>query len=827
MKKFLPHIIAIVAFLVITFIYFFPLLEGKELKQSDINNWKGMAQEIISTQEKTGDNVYWTNSMFGGMPGYQISAIYGANLVQYIDKAIMFLPAPANLFFLYLLGFYFLLMTLKVDSRVAIIGSLAFAFSSYMVLFLVTGHNSKAHAIGYMAPVIAGIIMTYRGRMLLGAALTGLFLALELNANHLQITYYLMIVVVLLGLTELYSAFKEKRLGHFAKATALLGLMAVLAVATNITNLWATQEYGKYSTRGPSELTENQSNKTSGLDRDYITDWSYGIGESWTFLVPDFKGGASEGIAKNNKDVLKKVDDNFRQNIAQFSAYFGDQPFTGGPLYLGAIVCMLFVIGLFVVKGPMKWWLLISTVLFLMLGWGKNLMWFTNLFLDYVPGYDKFRAVTTTLIVLEFTVPFLAILAVDKMVKEPDFFSKYKKQINYSLIAVLGIIGLMCVAPGVFTSFYSPTEYDRVSASVKGQNISQDVLDGFFNNLSEARKQIVVSDAVRSFMFLLLAAALIWTYLRYRYSKDIFIYGLMFLVVFDLATVGKRYLMTEDFVKKSANAVPFPMSQADQIIKQDTMQSYRVLNLAADVFNDASTSYYHQSIGGYHGAKLKRYKELIDYSLTPELAALKGGMQKADSTFPVLLRSQPALNMLNTKYIIYNPDAAPLLNPGALGNAWFVQNLKEVANADSEIAAVSNFNPAATAVIDVRFKDQLNGFQSSADSSASIVLTKYSPEHLVYSSKSSSEQFAVFSEIYYDKGWNVYVDGKQMPYARVDYVLRGMRIPAGVHTVEWKFEPEVIRTGEKVALASSALLILLVGGLGWMEWKKSRGANAA
>ncbi|HNP48759.1 MAG TPA: YfhO family protein, partial [Bacteroidia bacterium] len=787
----------------------------------------GMAQEIISTQEKTGDNVYWTNSMFGGMPGYQISAIYGANLVQYIDKAIMFLPAPANLFFLYLLGFYFLLMTLKVDSRVAIIGSLAFAFSSYMILFLVTGHNSKAHAIGYMAPVIAGIIMTYRGRMLLGAALTGLFLALELNANHLQITYYLMIVVVLLGLTELYTAFREKRLGQFAKATALLGLMAVLAVATNITNLWATQEYGKYSTRGPSELTENQSNKTSGLDRDYITDWSYGIGESWTFLVPDFKGGATEGIAKNNKDVLKKVDDNFRQNIAQFSAYFGDQPFTGGPLYLGAIVCMLFVIGLFVVKGPMKWWLLISTVLFLMLGWGKNLMWFTNLFLDYVPGYDKFRAVTTTLIVLEFTVPFLAILAVDKMVKEPDFFSKYKKQINYSLIAVLGIIGLMCVAPGVFTSFYTPSEYDQVSASVKGQNISQDVLDGFFNNLSEARKQIVVSDAVRSFMFLLLAAALIWTYLRYRYSKDIFVYGLMFLVVFDLATVGKRYLLTEDFVKKSANAVPFPMSQADQIIKQDTTQSYRVLNLAANVFNDASTSYYHQSIGGYHGAKLKRYKELIDYSLTPELAALKGGMQKADSTFPALLRSQPALNMLNTKYIIYNPDAAPLLNPGALGNAWFVQNLKEVANADSEIAAVSNFNPAATAVIDVRFKDQLNGFQSSADSSASIVLTKYSPEHLVYSSKSSSEQFAVFSEIYYDKGWNVYVDGKQMPYARVDYVLRGMRIPAGTHTVEWKFEPEVIRTGEKVALASSALLILLVGGLGWMEWKKSRGANAA
>ena len=345
MKKFLPHIIAIVAFLVITFIYFFPLLEGKELRQSDTNNWKGMAQEIVSFQDKTGEKTYWTNSMFGGMPGYQISAVYGANLIQYIDKAILFLPAPANLFFLLLVGFYFLLVTLKVDNRVSIIGSLAFAFSSYLIIFLVTGHNTKVHAIGYMAPVIAGIIMTYRGRMWLGAALTGLFLALELNANHVQITYYLMLMVVILGIAELYSAFKEKRIPQFVKATALLGVMAILAVATNITNLWATQEYGKYSTRGPSELKADKENQTTGLDRDYITDWSYGIGESWTFLVPDFKGGASEGIAKNNKDALKGLDENYKQNIAQFSSYFGDQPFVGGPLYLGAIVCLLFVLG--------------------------------------------------------------------------------------------------------------------------------------------------------------------------------------------------------------------------------------------------------------------------------------------------------------------------------------------------------------------------------------------------------------------------------------------------------------------------------------------------
>ncbi|MBK9540733.1 MAG: YfhO family protein [Bacteroidetes bacterium] len=501
------------------------------------------------------------------------------------------------------------------------------------------------------------------------------------------------------------------------------------------------------------------------------------------------------------------------------AAYFGDQPFVGGPLYLGAIVCLLFVIGLFVVKGPMKWWLLASTVLFLFLAWGKNFMSFTNFFLDNVPGYDKFRAVTTTLIILEFTFPLLAILAVDRMVKETDFFAKYKKQINYTLIGVLAIVGVMCIAPGMFTSFYTPTEYDQVTASVQGKNIGQDVIDGFFSNLSEARKHIVTSDAIRSFMFILLACALIWTFLRYRYSKEIFVYGLMFLVVMDLATVGKRYLLTEDYVKKSANVISFPMTQADQIIRQDTSQSYRVLNLAANVFNDASTSYYHQSIGGYHGAKLKRYKELIDYSLTPELSALKMGMQKGDSSFLRVLSSQPALNMLNTKYMIYNPDAAPLLNPGALGNAWFVNEFKVVANADSEIAALRSFDPAHTAVVDERFKDQLSGLQPGADSAASIVLTKYEPNHLVYAMKSNVEQFAVFSEIYYDKGWNAYVDGKLMPYAWVNYVLRGMRVPAGTHTVEWKFEPQVVQTGEKIALASSALLLLLVGGMGWMEWK--------
>jgi len=822
LKKYLPHLIAIGAFLAITMLYFSPLFAGKQLKQSDISNWEGMSKAIDDFRAKYHEEPLWTNSMFGGMPAYQISVIYPANLIQYINKVIWLgLPSPANLLWQLMIGFYFLLIVLRIDQRIAVLGSVGFALSSYFLIYIETGHNTQAHAIGYMAPVIAGIIMTYRGRWLLGTAVTGLMIALELYANHLQITYYLIMIIVLMGIAEFIRAYREKTLPYFLKATASLAVVALIAGCTNLTNLLATEEYGKYSTRGPSELTADKENKTTGLDRDYVTGWSYGVGESFTLFIPNFKGGVSEPIAKTNKDALKDVEPNFKQNIGQFGAYYGDLPFTGGPSYVGAIICLLFVIGLFIIKGEMKWWILAATALGLMLSWGKHFMSFTNLFLDYVPGYDKFRTVSMTLTIVEFTMPLMAVLALDKIVKETDWIKNNMKKLYWGAGIVLGISILILAAPTMFTSFYTQEEYDNVVASVKGQNVSQDVLDGFFSSLETARRSIMSADSMRTLFLVLAAVILLYSFVKYRFKADYLVWSLALLIVIDLWTVDKRYLGAEDYVRKSSGYAAFPMTQADEIILHDT-SSYRVLNLAANTFNDASTSYYHQSIGGYHGAKLKRYKEMIDYTLTPEIAEMKSAIQKKDSSSLETIFSQRTVNMMNTKYIVINPDGAPILNHGALGNAWFVKEVKMVPNADSEIAALGTFNPATTAVVDARFKDQLAGFTPAGDSGSAITLQSFKLNDLVYKSNASSPQFAVFSEIYYDKGWNVYVDGQKSDYVRVNYVLRGMKVAAGTHTIEWKFEPAVYATGEKISLASSALLILLVAGVGFMEWRKPK-----
>ncbi|MEO8087651.1 MAG: YfhO family protein [Bacteroidota bacterium] len=822
LKPYLPHLIAIASFLVITMVYFSPLFAGKQLKQSDIANWEGMSKAIDDFRVKYHEEPLWTNSMFGGMPAYQISVVYPANLIQYINKVIWLgLPSPANLLWGLMIGFYFLLIVLKVDKRIALLGSVGFALSSYFLIYIETGHNTQAHAIAFMAPVIAGIIMTYRGKWLLGTAITGLMIALELYANHLQITYYLILIIVLLGIAEFIRANREKTIPYFLKATASLAFIAVVAGCTNITNLMATAEYGKYSTRGPSELTSDKENKTSGLDRDYVTGWSYGVGESFTLFIPNFKGGVSEPISKSNKDALKNVDSNYKQNIAQFGAYYGDLPFTGGPSYVGAIICLLFIIGLFIIKGEMKWWILSATILGLMLSWGKHFMSFTNFFLDYVPGYDKFRTVSMTLTIVQFMMPLLAVLALDKIVKETDWMRRNIKKLYYGGGIVIGISILILVAPTTFTSFYTQEEYDSVSASIKDQHVSQDVLDGFFTSLENARKSIMTADAMRTFFLVLMASILIYTFVRYKFRDGYIIWTLAVLIFLDLWIVDKRYLADDDYARKTANSAAFPMTQADEMILHDT-SSYRVLNLAANTFNDASTSYYHQSIGGYHGAKLKRYKEMIDYTLTPEMADIKSAIQKKDSLTMSTLFSQRTINMMNTKYLIINPDASPIQNQGALGNAWFVNEVKIVPDADAELAGLRTFDPKTTVLVDQRFKEQFAGVNPTNDSSASIKLESFKLNDLVYKSNSSVPQVAVFSEIYYDKGWNAYVDGQKSDYCRANYVLRGMKIPAGSHTIEWKFEPEVYVTGEKISLVSSALLILLIAGAGFVEYKKDK-----
>jgi hypothetical protein len=822
MKKYLPHLIAVAFFLALTCMIFSPLFQGKELKQTDIDNWKGMSKEILDYKEKTGEQTFWTNSMFGGMPAYQISAVYPANLVQYLDKGLMLgLPSPANMVFLFLIGFYFLLIVLDVDPRVAVLGSVAFAFSSYFFIVIEAGHNSKVHAIGYMAPVIAGVIMTYRGRLLLGSAITGIALALELNANHLQITYYLMMTVGLLAVAEAIRSFTEKRLLYFIKASALMVVMAGLAVGANITNLWATQEYSKYSTRGPSELTSEKENKTTGLDRDYITDWSYGVGESFTLLVPGFKGSASEPISRNHRDALKKIDSQFKESVGNFGAYFGDQPFTNGPVYVGCIVVLLFVIGLFVVEGPVKWWLLGATILSLLLSWGRNFMPFTNFFLDNVPGYDKFRAVAMILVIAEFTMPLLAILAVNKMVTEENFWKNYGKRVMIATGGVVGIALLIAIAPGMFTAFYTESEYNQVAESIKSQNLPAGTLDNFFQAISDAREQIVVQDAWRTVIFLLLAAGLLFSYNRMRYRKELFIYPMLVLVLLDLGLLNARYLSTEDYSRKSANSQPFQETAADIALAQD-QSSYRVLNLGVNTFNDASTSYRHQSIGGYHGAKMKRYQELIASRISEEIAAIRTAAQRQDSTTMNTIYGQPVLNMLNAKYFIFNPESNPIPNMGAMGNAWFVPEAKVVVNADSELEALRSFSPSAYAIVDQRYTSMLEGYSFKPDSSSTISLTTYQPNHLTYAFKSGVERLTVFSEIYYDKGWNAYIDGQVASYFRADYVLRAMRIPAGTHTVEFKFEPQLIATGEKIALGSSAALVLLVAGISFVEYRKKK-----
>ena len=808
-KKILPHAVALAVFVVITLMFFSPMLSGKKLKQGDTNNWLGAAKELIDYREQHGAEALWTNSMFGGMPAYQISVVYGANLMRYVDRVVSLgLPVPASFLFLYMAGFYFLLLTMGVNQRVAILGALAYAFSSYFIVVIEGGHNTKAQAIAYMAPVVAGTVLAYRGRLLAGGAVMALSLALELYANHLQVTYYLMLALLLYVLAEGVHAIRSRTLPAFIRSSAVLLAAAVLAVLPNITSLVATEEYGKYSTRGPSELKLNSDIQTTGLDKDYITDWSYGVGESWTFLVPNFKGGASQPISLQNRDVLKKVDPNFRQNVAGYGQYFGEQSFTQGTVYAGAVVCLLFLLGAVLIRGRIKWWLLAASVLSFALSWGKNMMWLTDIFLDYVPGYDKFRSVTIILVIAELTFPLLGALALDRIIRSADLFPQRRKAILYVMGGLLGITLLMAAAPDMFTPFYTNTEYDAMLAQAQQQQVGKDVVDAFFSNVEIARKAIFVNDAMRSFFFILVASIAIWTFLKYRYKSDYLVYGLMVLVLADMWGVSRRYVDKDNFASKAAVANPFPETAADRIIDADT-GSYRVLNLAVSTFNDASTSYRHQSIGGYHGAKLKRYKELIDSCLTTELVAIRMSFSAGDSAVRKAVASQPALNMLNARYVIYNPEAPPLMNAGALGNAWFVREAIIVADANEEIGAVNRIDPAVTALVDQRYKDLLGGFTASVDSAASIRLTSYQPNHLVYAFHSAVPQLTVFSEIYYDKGWKATVDGKEAPYFRADYVLRAMVLPAGSHTVEFRFEPSVFAVGEKVAMAGSVVILVL------------------
>jgi len=775
-SKVKPHIIIIILFALISFAYFSPLIQGKSIDGHDIKTWIGMSKEISDFRDSSGTEALWTNSMFSGMPAYQISVKYSSNLVRYIDKVITLgFPRPANILFLYLLGFYLLLLSLKVDYRIAAVGAIAYAFSSYFFIIIQAGHMTKAHAIAYLPMVVASVIYTYRGKLLLGGVLTALTVALELYSNHLQITYYLIFILIFIGLYQLFYDYNTKNLPSFFKRSAVLILAALLATGTCFTRLKTTMDYGKDSTRGKSELTNNIENKTKGLDKDYATQWSYGIAETMTLLIPNFHGGASQGELSTDSETYNalKRSPNAKKIIKNLPLYWGDQPIVSGPTYAGAIVIFLFLLSLFLLKGRFKYWILTLTILSIFLAWGKNFMPLTELFLDFFPGYNKFRAVSMILIVAEFTLPLLAFLAFNNFIfSDANKLSKIKSLKN-AFFMTGGITLLFSLAPNMFFDFVGVN--DSVLAS-NGWPVEA---------LQSDRASMLSSDAWRSFFFVSLAFLSLFLFIKNKVSSNNIILVFAVILLLDMWTINKRYLNDSHFIRSSKIKTPYKATQADNYILSDNDPNFRVFNQSVSTFNDASTSYFHKSIGGYHGAKLKRYQELIDSHIS------KGNMQ--------------VLNMLNTKYFILQTGKVNI-NPNVLGNAWFIKDVKIVENADDEILALNDFDASSIAVIDKRFQSSLGEF--SEDSSSNIKLDEYQPNYLRYSSVSTKNQIAVFSEVYYDKGWNSYIDGELVSHFRANYILRAMNIPKGNHTIEFRFEPEIFKIGERISLASSILLII-------------------
>jgi len=834
LKSLIPVIAAIVIFVVLTLGYFSPVLKGKAIEQHDIQSHIGISKETVDFRNQFHEEPLWTNSLFGGMPTFQISTVYSNNYVQYIHKIFTLgLPHPVNAIFIALISFFILLRVLKINPWLSIAGAIGFAFSTYFFIILGAGHNSKAVAIAYIPLVVAGFILVTQKKYLLGGALTALFLSLEINANHLQMTYYLFLFLGVYLLFEYVRLIKEKAYKDLIKISATLFIATILSFGPNAANLWATNDYVKYTNRGKSDLTPKDNKQTDGVSTDYATDWSMGKAETMTLMIPGFKGRSSGKAVGENKNALKNVDPQMKENIANTAQYWGDQDLGTSSPYSGAIIVFLFVLGLFIVEGRFKWVILATTIFSMMLSWGKNFMPLTEFFLDYFPVYNKFRAVSTILIIAEFTIPLLAVLAMDKLLKTPDYFKqKIKlpfisnpvgiKNIFFISFGLTGGLSLLYYLMPGLTDFFATGEYDKIYNDVVAQAKSADIAQAFMDNLETARQALFKSDAIRSFFFILLAAGVVWMMGATKTNKNILIAALAILILLDLALVDKGFLSDKNFKSKTDIQNPFPATLADTEILQDKGLSQRVLNLTVNTFNDASTSYYHKSVGGYHAAKLKRYQEMIENHIIGNMQNIGTTLNSnpTDSSLRATFAQQGVLNMLNTKYVIYKPDAPPLQNPYALGNAWFVNDIKMAKNADEEIKLVGEINPASVAVVDERFKDEINGFVPKADVSASIKLTEYKANQLKYESNSASDQLAVFSEIYYPDGWKVMVDGKESTHFRANYILRAMKIPAGKHTIEFKFEPKQYYTGQKIALGSSLILIIVVAGALLFELRK-------
>ena len=822
LKKCLPDILAVILFAVLAYAYFFPAVtEGRILYRHDSAASKGMGQEMSEYRQRTGETTRWTNTLFGGMPTYQMSPAYdsGKVLDQVANAYHLWLPDYVWYLFAYLLGFYILLRAFDFRQHLAALGSVLWAFSTYFLIIIAAGHYWKVMALAYLPPMIAGIVLAYRGKYLWGFVVTAIFAALEVQANHVQMTYYYLFLILFMVIAYLVEAIREKRLAHFAKATAVCAAGAVIGICINLPNLYHTWEYSKESMRGKSELVKkNTANQTSsGLDRDYITQWSYGVDETWTLLIPNAKGGASVPLSMS-ETAMEHADNNYIPIYHQLGQYWGEQPGTSGPVYVGAFVMFLFVLSLFVVKGPLKWALLAATVLSVLLSWGRNFMPFTDFFLDYIPMYSKFRTVASILVIAEFTIPLLAMMALKKVVEQPELLTIKIKYVYVSLALTAGPCLLFMAFPGTF-DYVSSSELQALS------QFPADQLQPLLNNLTEMREAIFVADCRRSLIVIVIGVFLLLFFKAGKLKSTPMVAALVVLCVIDLWSVNKRYLNDSMFVEKIQRDQPMEKTAAIDQILHDEALDFRVLNLSTNTFNENETSYYLKSIGGYHPAKLRRYQEVIDayisnemQRLYPAIAEAQGDMSKVagDSIFPVL-------DMLNTKYFILpleGGQTVPVKNPYALGNAWVVDRITYVDNANEELSTLGKIDLRHEAVADKHFENVL-GNSDLQDGESIVKILSYEPNRLTYEVSTQKGGVVVFSENYYP-GWTATVEGEPVEVGRVNYILRAIKVKPGKHKVELAFFPSTVKTTENIAYSAYAILVVVILVIAFMGWRRKK-----
>lgn len=824
-KQIVPHLAVFILFIIASLAYFYPVLSGKKVYQNDIVQYKGNARQLIETREATGEEIYWTDSVFGGMPTYQLGARYKYDFIDQLDRAIRFLPRPADYLFLYFICFYILMMVLRVDWRLGLLGALAFGFSTYLVIILGVGHNAKAHAIAYFPLVLSGIILVFQRNYLWGGILTALAMALELQANHPQMTYYLLMAVAILGIAYLIDAIRRKNLPHYFRSIGIMTAAVLLALGTNAGNLLATKEYSEESTRGPSELTINAQGEslqtTTGLEYDYITQYSYGIAESLNLIIPRFAGGGSGERPDESSNSVQFLMDSYnipKSDAFQFvqqsvPLYWGAQPIVEAPAYIGITVFFLALLAIFLIRGRLKWWTIGASILALLLSYGKNLDFLTSLFVDYVPLYNKFRAITSIQVIIELCIPIIAIVGLYQLFNKKHNVADKWKALKYAALGLGGFLALIALFGNQIFDFAGPYDASYRNNDQLGQ--------GFVDALRQDRFEVMQSDALASLLFVGLMTVALFLFLKSKISENLLLIGLGVLLLIDLVGFDQNYINYKETATERSNFVsasdydpPFNPTQADVAIAQDT-EVFRVYDLLQDPFNSGRSPFFHRSLGGYHGAKPRRISNLADFYLRDENGYLIPEVTE---------QNQEILNMFNVKYIITANEnqLQTIENEQRLGVAWFVDSIIEVPDANTEITALNQLNGDQLAVIQKSQKEELGLTVIGKDSLASIELIDYHPERLVYQAKNSQEGLAVFSEAYYPHGWTATIDGIDTPIAKVNYALRGIKVPAGEHEIVFQFSPQVVKTGNTVMLASNILLGLFILGSGFLWIRKKR-----